>query len=732
MALLRSTHTSPSSWDNKGKLGRRAPVPRSRLVREAFRAARGRSKSPAGPTNNHRPHPSYHPPPPRLGLVRIDTSLLYSERRLLAVAMEAKSAASGSSCATTQQASICALPSEVLDLIGFYCAMFTPGTQAEQSAAIGQASGEAQASSSSTPARPEDDYIVTAPPAFATPPTNLRNLLMTCRKVHAALDAKSNPRLYARVFHTKFDVAAIARRFGAQAMTAESLTMELKRRCICLKRIRKAVAQRRLKEPFSGAKADAEVLDNLWLAYMMMTENDGLNIAQLRWAQIEAYLKLYRSQNLLQSIIKSGYPANTPDVSLALHVEYMLTDPTRLAKESRDESDEKLFILRPFVFAAHRYDAYFAPWTLRNLPTPQQDSSTAALSCSAAERNPFIADLNFKDTSVQLQHCGQEISIRPPNVTHASCSSFFMKVERDPGVSGLNSVMDVDDDDDDSETESDGQETTANGKRPARKLCSKNPLNLRSRDHDKDVNRLLTCVSPYRSLGLNALAHIGDFEGSWEGRFTFFDFDSYRDMLGGKIRSLYEGPFGEQPQVWKIREHVVKINYADQEGGKGSLLNAGYFDDDDEPSQRPSLSAEELAKLRGSSPSMLGKRRVDWDQARNRALKGCRLEPPSPEVAKDWHNYPSFGADEPTENSSMGSQGHRCEILLSGTGHSAWGHFVLRGRVRSWDGMVSMTKEYRPDGRGRWLYRGYVTAGNKMVGRWRDTFTPQDMSGYEG
>ena len=46
--------------------------------------------------------------------------------------------------------------------------------------------------------------------------------------------------------------------------------------------------------------------------------------------------------------------------------------------------------------------------------------------------------------------------------------------------------------------------------------------------------------------------------------------------------------------------------------------------------------------------------------------------------------------------------------------------------------MLIMTKEYRPDGRGKWLYRGYSVAGGKLVGRWRDTFTPDNMYGYEG
>lgn len=50
--------------------------------------------------------------------------------------------------------------------------------------------------------------------------------------------------------------------------------------------------------------------------------------------------------------------------------------------------------------------------------------------------------------------------------------------------------------------------------------------------------------------------------------------------------------------------------------------------------------------------------------------------------------------------------------------------------------MFSITKEYESDSigresRGRWLYRGYNVGGN-LVGRWRDTHTPQDLNGYEG
>lgn len=81
---------------------------------------------------------------------------------------------------------------------------------------------------------------------------------------------------------------------------------------------------------------------------------DGLNSLQLRWAHIDGYLMLHHSQEMLEAAVQPGYPPDTPDRCLALHLSHLLTDPATLAKETRDESEEKLFVLRPFVFAAHK------------------------------------------------------------------------------------------------------------------------------------------------------------------------------------------------------------------------------------------------------------------------------------------------------------------------------------------------------------------------------------------
>lgn len=81
---------------------------------------------------------------------------------------------------------------------------------------------------------------------------------------------------------------------------------------------------------------------------------DGRNILQLRWAHIEEYLSLHHSRVMLESALRPQFPPDSADRALALHLSYLLCDPESLAYESRDESDEKLFVLRPFVFAAHK------------------------------------------------------------------------------------------------------------------------------------------------------------------------------------------------------------------------------------------------------------------------------------------------------------------------------------------------------------------------------------------
>jgi hypothetical protein len=57
---------------------------------------------------------------------------------------------------------------------------------------------------------------------------------------------------------------------------------------------------------------------------------------------------------MFECAIRPEYPRDTPDRSLALHLHYLVSDPDNLSPDGMRESDEKLFVLRPFVFAAHQ------------------------------------------------------------------------------------------------------------------------------------------------------------------------------------------------------------------------------------------------------------------------------------------------------------------------------------------------------------------------------------------
>ncbi|KAK0541613.1 hypothetical protein OC845_006972, partial [Tilletia horrida] len=187
----------------------------------------------------------------------------------------------------------------------------------------------------------------------------------------------------------------------------------------------------------------------------------------------------------------------------------------------------------------------------------------------------------------------------------------------------------------------------------------------------------------------------------------------YRDMLSGRVSGLFDGQYGEQAQVWKLEEKVVRVSRKkavvdwerERRWGNGVLAVPGGW---------------EAGRLGGMMEGG-----DDGDDAERREQEATAGQG---EDAAGSGAAAAAGGEEHEEEEMEEVD----EVLISGVGHSAWGHFILRGRIRAWDGLVTLVKEYRPDGRGRWRYRGYLVAGDRLVGRWRDTFSPPHMSGYEG
>ncbi|ODN96474.1 hypothetical protein L198_04188 [Cryptococcus wingfieldii CBS 7118] len=608
--------------------------------------------------------------------------------------------------------------------------------------------------------------------ALASPDTLLATpnvpLLQTCRAVADTLAPSRNYRLYARIYRACFDTDAAERRMGSgydagpagarykkltvdggKKIQAQGMVAELQKRLGSLARLRRMVQQ--------GDVRDV-VDSDLWVLYFMLIENDGKNIDLLfgptALVDLERFLELYHEQHLLEAAVAPGYPEETVGRSLAMWMIWFVAG-SGPSDETEEQREERQFVLRPYVFAAPRYDAYFAPWTLPSLPISPE--SAALLSEDLGGSNPYVADLVPRSRLEVIQAYGRDVRICAPHISHAAIARFFYRrlgeeIEESktnvvvaPFMSLLGEA---------SRTAS--TSTTPAGPTPAGPTptgpspastapqtpllapfgapSTRMPLLTSSAAHDAEFYRLSLCYDPTRTPGMPRPAWRGTFEGCWEGTFSFFDFEAFKEMLSGQARALYEGPYGEQAQVWKIKETWVR-----REGW---------------------VRKEAVDKGKGKAKAKGEEREVEEPQSPNTAVSGPMLNAgfPSDQVSPTFPSLAPFAAEQVTVQETIqqqleamngyeqvpeheldemmgaddGGEEADLELLLTGVGHSAWGNFILKGRVRAWDGMASLVKEYAPDSRGKWIYRGYVMAGSIFVGRWRDTYTPESYVGYEG
>jgi hypothetical protein len=133
------------------------------------------------------------------------------------------------------------------------------------------------------------------------PPCELLALLLVNKRLHATLSSTFNPHLHSRIFATKFDTAALVRRLGPGAATAQKLAAELRRRFVQLGRLRARIGCTvgALAAGGTGGEGMSEeamraLHEMLWTAYLMMLENDGKNERQLReYARLDLWLRAF-------------------------------------------------------------------------------------------------------------------------------------------------------------------------------------------------------------------------------------------------------------------------------------------------------------------------------------------------------------------------------------------------------------------------------------------------------
>lgn len=126
---------------------------------------------------------------------------------------------------------------------------------------------------------------------FLGPPDGIVGLLAVDRRTHSALSMSSNPFLWSRIFASKFDTPSAFQRLSNRIITPPEICEELKLRCTLMKRIRRRTDSLATSYTLSPTHRDA-LRSILYMAYLMMLENEGKNDRQLReYAGFDIWLK---------------------------------------------------------------------------------------------------------------------------------------------------------------------------------------------------------------------------------------------------------------------------------------------------------------------------------------------------------------------------------------------------------------------------------------------------------
>ncbi|ORY29530.1 hypothetical protein BCR39DRAFT_170415 [Naematelia encephala] len=503
-------------------------------------------------------------------------------------------------------------------------------------------------------------------------PSALIPLLLTCRATYNAISFDNNPKLYNSLFRATFDYAALDRRYEWMVQhlsdvagrgrkifdlfsDPRSWAVDYKTRWGQSWRMRQVVKHHSIHVP--GVCDRDQLTADLWNVWFMLTENDGKNIHFLaEECSFQPWIVVYYKDEMLKESLVPGYPPETGTKALSIWCA-LLSGTDLSAEQTPAEVDEKIFIMRPYVFACAKYDITYAPWHHRRLPLCEPNCK---------EHEP---DVTMRSKAMPYKRFGYTWMRAPPHFVLGCYLVFLRLLERQPGRMGLkpgSSTFSL---------------SPADAMRPG--LFSTTRI-MPSIYHDREWQRDTMCQDPHTSPGLPPLTFRGELQGFWRGKFLFYDFDMYRQILAGNMRGVYTGTFAEQAAEMEFKETVIKVR-KEEVGGDGPMLCAGFQDEAEEGSEE--------------------------EQSRIQAGYGH-------EVCKD--------ENEPDE------EGWTKEILITGRCRTSWGWAQVRGRVRAWDGLVMLAIAYSRHVMGRWLWRGYLHTGGHLIGRWRDTFTVENLRGYEG
>ncbi|KAI5122553.1 hypothetical protein M0805_005280 [Coniferiporia weirii] len=576
------------------------------------------------------------------------------------------------------------------------------------------------------------------------PPSAILPLALTSRTIAHSLSLNDNSPLLSEVFRLKFDHAAAFRRLGTVGLTTVHLSSELRRRCRMLKRIR------------AGCLEGDTLLGDLWSAFLMMLENDGMNEKHLLdWANLPGFLvKVIRNLR-----VGGGLLQESQEVSLAVWLVWMSSNYGSLCKETSEEREVVMSSLQPLVVAGHRYKSFYAPETFFWFAMEAQSSNTRELSFPSPlsdHAHTPIHSATFRKSHVV--HFGRTVAICAPPVTLAAFLATTVRLDFDQqGRSSprgcilslpLNreaaNVLGVG-----GPTLADMAELASSTRvKPWTRFTGNAGLlgglvhKMTSDRHDQDWRRITLshdyCRLTSRTRPFKNRPFVpGQLSGLWAGKLMVPDIQAYRTLLSSAPGAPTEQiTMYQRPLYMRLREHHcfitnTPVSCGSDNGEDNDFLNAWL------PKQYSCVENQERAHLN------------IFDPVTRRKIRYETFVSSSDGIEK--HSYPSMDAekarrikslvrldDEETDEDVKLVDGIN-DIVVTGETDprhgDAWGHYRIVGRVRPSDGLVVFLRKPRNPEEGElgtWVFRGYVISSGTLVGRWRESTTVIDSPTLEG
>jgi len=271
--------------------------------------------------------------------------------------------------------------------------------------------------------------------------------------------------------------------------------------------------------------------------------------------------------------------------------------------------------------------------------------------------------------------------------------------------------------------------------------------------HDADWFRLVSCHDPWtKGPPLRGKVFTpGAMTGCWTGRFCLPEVEPYWRLVTNPRRSCSSVPITHRPLFMRLQEHhclapnVRLPPGIDSSGWGDGILNAWLPQGIVVRNLEDAIEVfDPTSKCHVRYETFFPNRPAPYSKSACEKLQTSWIIEDEEEIADDRSDYgamapekvPYIDDDDEFEDVVVHQSSGVSDILLTGESTErhgdAWGHFSYLGRVRSWDGLISLLRIPRgPHAHsGRWIFKGYIHDQN-FVGRWRETATKVDTIGFE-